>query len=652
MPRMMCAAAEYPGVKKGIDCAWLSATGRRRTASTIAVRMRWPILVLAAAVALLTGPSAAYAQCWGAINSITSVIGTVNTAFSPSGSAFLSTPWSTPDQQGGGVWTRSVGGTVDTKANTNFTALFAITPPTGPALPSPVNTSCRATIRQNFMGFEVGHDIAALNTANSDMNWHFGVLAGYLGAKVDSPQTLDGNGGLSGNFDVPSAGLYTAFAMGALSADVQGRLYSLQGESVGQRLDARGYSVAGNVAYRFDLPGHWTLEPSVGGIFSRTSVDPLNLADVSQTLGVPVAGLPPILAGAAPLAIVRGTVQIQDVENLLGRASVKLATTIPLPGGQIVANPFVTASVFHDFEGDVTAAIAATGTVPGVIGFQGGGNFTAGGIGTYGQFGIGSVFQFADSGWVGFARADYRTGENIQGVIGSAGLRYQFDNSRHLPENSTSRPEMAEKARRAKSYDWTGPYAGLSAGGTSGRTHWAYQGAAVDPDYAGVLAGGQAGYNLQTGRLVWGVEAEAGWSNGRGAAACPDQPIFLGCTDDLGALGSLTGRLGYTWGRALFYAKGGWAFGDVTAARSLNFVHPGVPVTIPGGVAQSTNWESGWTTGAGMEFALTDIWSAKAEYLHYEFPQYAFTVGQSVTANAATAGDTVRIGVNYHFLPW
>jgi hypothetical protein len=68
----------------------------------------------ASAVALMTGaPSAAYAQCFGQFNAITSVAGTINTAFLPSGSAFLSpTPNGAPDQQGGGVWTRTVGGTV------------------------------------------------------------------------------------------------------------------------------------------------------------------------------------------------------------------------------------------------------------------------------------------------------------------------------------------------------------------------------------------------------------------------------------------------------------------------------------------------------------------------------------------------------------
>src|SRR5215475_2119939 len=105
------------------------------------------------------------------------MIGTVNTAFFPSGSAFLSpAPNSTPDQLGGGAWTRTVAGTVDTKANTNFSALFTITPPAGPSFPFPLGASCRASSKLDFAGFEAGHDIAVVNSGNSE--WHFGALAG------------------------------------------------------------------------------------------------------------------------------------------------------------------------------------------------------------------------------------------------------------------------------------------------------------------------------------------------------------------------------------------------------------------------------------------------------------------------------------------
>jgi opacity protein-like surface antigen len=319
-----------------------------------------------------------------------------------------------------------------------------------------------------------------------------------------------------------------------------------------------------------------------------------------------------------------------------------------VPGTQIVAYPFVTASVFHEFEGNISGSITINGT-SGPAQVQGGITFASPGVGTYGQFGGGSAFQWADTGWLGFVRADYRTGEFVQGYSVSAGLRYQFDGPG--AHNLAPYPVKASmKAGVAEGWDWAGPYAGVSVGSTRGHMHWALQGDRVDPDFAGVLVGGQAGYNFQKGRFVGGIEADAGLSNARGATACPVQPFLFSCEDNARALGSLTGRFGYTWGRALFYAKGGWAFGQFTTGTNLNFAAS----PVPGGIvaAESTNWENGWTAGAGMEFALTERWSAKAEYMHYAFPGHAFTVASNVTSNATAAGDTVRIGVNYHFGLW
>src|SRR5262249_6838607 len=157
----------------------------------------------------------AYAQCFGNMNAITSVIGTVNTAFLPSGSAFVSVPNSAPDQQGGGVWTRTVGGTVETHTNSDFSALFTVTPPAGPSFQGHLNLPCRARVEQVFEGFEAGHDIAVLNPGNSGMNWHFGVLAGYIGVKAKDTTPDNPAGPQSGTFNAPSAGLYTAFSKGS-----------------------------------------------------------------------------------------------------------------------------------------------------------------------------------------------------------------------------------------------------------------------------------------------------------------------------------------------------------------------------------------------------------------------------------------------------
>jgi opacity protein-like surface antigen len=594
---------------------------------------RWPILMSVSAVALMTGaPSAAYAQaspCWEAFESSTSE---ANMAFVPSGSAFLSSsPALAPNQQDGGAWTRAVGGTDTIQVPNNFNALFNITVPHGPTFPVAFGQSCKQPVKTPFAGYEVGHDIAIVNTGSSQ--WNFGVLVGYVGVKDNPGPTAPvfPNGVADGI--APSGGFYVAYSKGAFSADMQGRVSDNQGLFDGVRFDFTGYSFAGNMTYRFDLPGNWTLEPSVGGLFVHTSFTPVDFSALTF----------PISATSA--ATVRGTLQIGDIDNMLGRASLRLGTSLLVPGTQIVADPFVTASLFHEFDGNVTSTLTVSGTSgPALI--QGGGTLTSPGVGTYGQFGVGSAFQLAGTGWLGFVRADYRIGEFIQGYGFTGGLRYNFENT-----GGDKRAPYPVKAPIKESHDWSGPYAGLSVGSTFGRTHWTTQGG-TDPQYAGYLLGGQAGYNFQRGQFVVGIEADAGTSNARGTAACANQPLLFDCQDNVGALGSVTARFGYALGRTLFYAKGGWAYGDVTAATAATFAAPGIArPAASGDVGGSTNWENGWTAGVGMEYALTDSWSAKAEYMHYGFPQSAFAVAQNTTANATTEGNIVRIGVNYHFKP-
>jgi outer membrane immunogenic protein len=64
-----------------------------------------------------------------------------------------------------------------------------------------------------------------------------------------------------------------------------------------------------------------------------------------------------------------------------------------------------------------------------------------------------------------------------------------------------------------------------------------------------------------------------------------------------------------------------------------------------------TKWLTGWTVGGGMEFALTDRWSAKAEYMHYDLGKDTFAIDNGLTADASTRGDIVRVGVNLHLHP-
>jgi opacity protein-like surface antigen len=633
---------------------WMGPQRAHRVTGTGSIRRSIPI-----GVALMAGvlaSSSAQAQCTsplpvdgmkyfpfgagGGVNALTSVISTVNTAFLNNGSAFVSAPAAEPNQQGGGVWVRAVGGTVDTQADSNFSGKISLPPwvPVPGVTPNPngttdvnANSSCRTKVEQDFKGFQLGHDVALLNADNSGMNWHFGGLAGYVAS--DFRDVTPGSGTLHGNFNVPFAGLYTAFSKGNFFADAQARLDYFQGDLTdsangisNERLDARGYSITGNMGYRLDLGGGWSAEPSVGGVFSRTWVDPV---------AVPGNNFPiPVPNGTSSA----GIVQIDRVDSELARASLKVGTAAALGSG-IVAYPFVSASVFHEFAGNATGlastapAQAGAGTIDGAL--------TVSRIGTYGVFSAGSAFALADTGWLGYTRVDYRTGANIDGFSVIGGLRYQINSdTAGLTEGGSLKDAPAE------AYSWTGPYLGVHGGSTWGSTHWAMpMNQTITPDNAGYLLGGQLGYNYQVGRLVLGVEGDYGLSDARGAANCTTMMTFMSCEDDVKALGSVTGRLGFAFGRVLFYGKAGEAFGQFRAGTHANNPIYGT-MSFP--AASDTQWERGWTAGGGVELALSDKWSAKAEYMRYGFDEKTLAYQQNHQSAINASGEAVKIGVNYH----
>jgi outer membrane immunogenic protein len=109
-------------------------------------------------------------------------------------------------------------------------------------------------------------------------------------------------------------------------------------------------------------------------------------------------------------------------------------------------------------------------------------------------------------------------------------------------------------------------------------------------------------------------------------------------------IASVTGRLGYTQNNWLLYVKGGgaWADFDQTAA------YPAVATTI-------SNTRSGWTAGAGLEYAFTPGWSAKVEYQYYDFgsDRYNYTfaapAGVVFPADIDSQIHTVKVGLNWRF---
>lgn len=165
-------------------------------------------------------------------------------------------------------------------------------------------------------------------------------------------------------------------------------------------------------------------------------------------------------------------------------------------------------------------------------------------------------------------------------------------------------------------YDWTGFYVGGFGGGGYGNHNLdnalGFTGAAnytVNYSSQGELAGGEAGYNVQSGRYLFGVEGDLFWANIKGNDA-----FALGSNDatNLRWGGTLRARSGYTVDRLLMFFTGGWAYGDLVHTNTD-------PVN---GVDQFTVHRNGLTGGGGIAYALTDNVIGKLEYRYYDFGAY------------------------------
>lgn len=251
-------------------------------------------------------------------------------------------------------------------------------------------------------------------------------------------------------------------------------------------------------------------------------------------------------------------------------------------------------------------------------------------------------------------------------------------------------PAMAADARlpvkapppAVAAFSWTGWYIGGYVGGA-----WADGHAnTTDPcfgtcgavgSYNGVapityklkssfIAGGTTGYNWQTGNWVVGVESETGYLRLRGSAQflnAAGVPV-AGTSGDTSAnarigdwYSAFTLRIGHAWDRTLLFGKVGGAVARVRTGVVDSCV---TAVLCGGGTIDTTKSETifGLAAGAGIEYALWDRWSVKAEYLFLGINKH---VTHSGTIGPAPGGatdfsvtevpnvHTVKFGLNYRW---
>jgi len=188
-------------------------------------------------------------------------------------------------------------------------------------------------------------------------------------------------------------------------------------------------------------------------------------------------------------------------------------------------------------------------------------------------------------------------------------------------------------------YNWTGIYVGAHIGAAfGGDDGFATNNPALVSNNrdASFLGGGQLGadYQFAPNWLV-GIEGQiSGLSKNDRTFSAINTGLVARDRSDW--LASVTGRLGYTWGPGLIYAKGGVAFRDDN----------GLTANFPGVTDRKS---TGYTVGGGLEYMFAPAWSAKVEYQYYNFASTnaAFTDGTAL--NYKDDLHTVKLGVNYRF---
>jgi len=209
-----------------------------------------------------------------------------------------------------------------------------------------------------------------------------------------------------------------------------------------------------------------------------------------------------------------------------------------------------------------------------------------------------------------------------------------------------SRKAPVAYAPAALAYSWTGFYVGgqLGYGWVDDRTSefvtatGAYNNFTKVMKLDGVFGGLHAGYNMQSGALVYGLEADAEVSGIKGGFVLPNGE---GGSSKHKWQGSLRGRVGVAFDRTLFYVTGGAALVELEHTAFSRRARE-----------TYSNTRLGWTLGAGVEYALSDKWSVRGEYRYTDYgtfrndSQVAF---RGFSQQQEPREHAVRLGVSYHF---
>lgn len=237
----------------------------------------------------------------------------------------------------------------------------------------------------------------------------------------------------------------------------------------------------------------------------------------------------------------------------------------------------------------------------------------------------------------------------------------------------------------APAFNWTGFYIGAHAGYAWGKSRQNSTFTCSDPATGcpfnvpanlalfntsgtgvfsadGYIAGGHLGYNVQSGAMVVGFEADfsaldiLGTRSVTGGSTVGPFTLSHGVAADW--MMTFRGRIGALLNSTtLLYFTAGLAVADLEVSNAFN--DRGL-VPAAAGSSRNNSTELGLAIGGGMEIALTQNWMIRGEYLYLDFDAIRTTALVNNVPNVgnannifSTSGDLTahigRFGLSYKF---
>lgn len=195
------------------------------------------------------------------------------------------------------------------------------------------------------------------------------------------------------------------------------------------------------------------------------------------------------------------------------------------------------------------------------------------------------------------------------------------------PVSAADMPVKAAPPVAPALYNWSGVYIGVEGGAVMGqRTEWEFLFipdspfcgtrfpqvcADVGHPLHGGFVGGEAGFNWQSGRWVFGIEGDGNWAELEEALTCAPYVLNVSCGSKIRDFETVRARLGYGFGPTgsfLVFVTGGWATANVDVIEASLFP--------PFGVSTDRERHNGFVVGGGAEYGITPWLSLKGEVLY------------------------------------